>query len=120
RAYEQRARRILRIAREKEGFRRFIASLKGISALIGDITPDALRHDMHTLKGQARFFYLDDAAEIIHALETALQDAPRHERMEAVLQKTVATQLNDILLTAYAAIEEVWGSAADSTARTST
>lgn len=120
RAYEQRARRILRIAREKEGFRRFIASLKGISALIGDITPDALRHDMHTLKGQARFFYLDDAAEIIHALETALQDAPRHERMEDVLQKTVATQLNDILLTAYAAIEEVWGDAADSTARTST
>ncbi|MDP2205991.1 MAG: ATP-binding protein [Alphaproteobacteria bacterium] len=108
-AQEMRARRILRLVRERQGFRRFIDSLRGLSALLPESTPATLRHDLHTLKGNARFFYLDSTATTLHELESRLASLPAdakfppHERAAAA--EVLALAMDNSLSSAH----EIWG-----------
>ncbi|MFN7112752.1 MAG: ATP-binding protein [Alphaproteobacteria bacterium] len=108
-AQEIRAMRILRLVRERQGFRRFIDSLKGLAALLPESTPAALRHDLHTLKGNARFFYLDGTAITLHDLESRLAPLPASTKLPPDEQAAAAAALAAAIEDSLSAAREIWG-----------
>jgi two-component system chemotaxis sensor kinase CheA len=108
-AQEVRAMRILRLVRERQGFRRFIDSLRGLAALLADSTPVTLRHDLHTLKGNARFFYLDNTAGNLHELESRMASLPAGTKLPAPEQAVAAEVLTRAIESSLAAAHEIWG-----------
>lgn len=108
-AQEVRAMRILRLVRERQGFRRFIDSLKRLAALLPESTPSMLSHDLHTLKGNARFFYLDSTATALHGLETRMALLPAEKPLPAEERTAAADVLADAVKEGLAAAREIWG-----------
>jgi len=108
-AQEIRAMRILRLVRDRQGFRRFVDSLKGLAALLGDSTPATLRHDLHTLKGNARFFYLDEVATALHDLETRMASLPAAASFAPEERAAAAEILARSVTSSLAAAHEIWG-----------
>lgn len=109
RAQETRARRILRLVRERQGFLRFTDSLKALAAVLPDSTPAALRHDLHTLKGNARFFYLENIAAALHDLESRMAELPQGTAFNGHSSMAAAAVLETALQESLRAAEEIWG-----------
>lgn len=108
-AQEIRAMRILRLVRDRQSFRRFVDCLKGLAALLDDSTPAVLRHDLHTLKGNARFFYLDEAATALHHLETRMAALPAEAPFTPEERADVHETVTRAIETSLAAAHEIWG-----------
>jgi signal transduction histidine kinase len=113
-AHEARAMRILRLVRERRSFRQFLDNLTGLMMILPKATAATLRHDLHTLKGQARFFYLSGAAHTLHSLENDLAAADNHAPLTAAQQAQAQHKMQEALDEAQRAAMEIWGQEFDS------
>lgn len=113
-AHEARAMRILRLVREKRGFYQFVDNLEGLLTMLPVATAGMLRHDLHTLKGQARFFYLEKAALNLHTLENDLERVAHDVApLPGDLRERARQSMQAVLDEARHAESEIWGGEAD-------
>jgi two-component system, chemotaxis family, sensor kinase CheA len=82
------------LVRDRRAFRAFWSEASKLVARIcepSEQAPDVLRRDVHTLKGNSRFFGLTRVSNLCHELETAM-----NERGEHVLTPRECAELNEI------------------------
>lgn len=110
-AHEARAMRILRLVRERRSFRQFLDNIKGLIMLLPEATAAMLYHDLHTLKGQARFFYLGRTAQALHSLENDLDVENKDIPLTAAQRSKARDKMQQALEEAQQAAIEIWGPA---------
>ncbi len=105
--------RILRIAKNKDDYLRYIQNFSAAIATIDKERPfDEIKRDIHTLKGMAKVFSFDDLAEALHDLESDLRRIPPEEKFENILSvvQRHLPALEESLDNARKYGHEMWGS----------
>ena len=105
--------RILRIARNRDDYIRHLRNFTTAVSTLGEERPlEDIQRDLHTLKGMAKVFNLDNLAAVMHHLEDALRDIMAVEGTFGAFTRVLASyqkRLDAALEEARSYARDLWG-----------
>ncbi|TAL27935.1 MAG: hypothetical protein EPN97_15830 [Alphaproteobacteria bacterium] len=107
RVKEARIVRMLRIAKDKLAFTRYLRGMeRSLLSPAGDRTAEQVAREIHTLKGLSKFFHMETVANILHEMETVL-NSPGVSTEEVLA--TCRERLEELCEEARGFGREIWG-----------
>jgi two-component system, chemotaxis family, sensor kinase CheA len=107
RVKEARIVRMLRIAKDKLAFTRYLHGMeRSLLSPAGERTAEQVAREIHTLKGLSKFFHMETVANILHEMETVL-NSPGVSAEEVL--STCRERLEELCEEARGFGREIWG-----------
>lgn len=102
--------RLLRIARNRDHFTRYLHNCTVVAGgLVTATSLEQVKRDLHTLKGMGKMFFLDDIAELLHALEDALEGHKENSEKLLPVMRDYQAKLKEKIEKSRGYGREIWG-----------